>query len=153
MSSTKGWVIVTWMRLAWTHMGVMSVCATVGSLVMDSYDGQETTDHMRTSVTKTLRWNLICVHQEKINHGDNDLHHCNPFKSSLACSSYCWAALCSEVSGALTFLMACMLCVVYVSSLFRGFVSSCLPTASFCVSLECSLLWQPYAIESLANSI
>jgi len=36
MSATEGWVIVTQMRLASTRLGVMTVCAILGSLEMDS---------------------------------------------------------------------------------------------------------------------
>ena len=59
-----------------------------------------------------------------------------------------WAALCWEVSGALPALMACMLRVVYDSSLFRGLVSSWLPTESVLAwnahysDISTTLCWQ-----------
>ena len=123
MSATEGWVNVNWMRLASTHLGVMTVCATLGSLAMDSYAWVRNHRSYEDSCHQDI-WMKPYLLTPRTK-GKLDLTSATAFTWAQN-----WAALCSEVSGALTTRMACMLCVMYDSSLFRGLVSSCLPTAT-----------------------
>ena len=120
MSATEGWVNVTWMWLASTHLGVTYVCMCntgftgngficmgkkpqiIWGQVSPKHWGETLSVYTKKKLTLVIMIFTVVIHL-KVASLDS--------ATAVTLVGH-WAVLCSEVSGALTSLMACMLYVV-----------------------------------------